>query len=127
MYIFLIYAIVLGFFWIKTLSSTVDGNTDSEIKIALQLKYSKIRHYKQYGLLYIITLFYLVSISMVSANYIPKNLSGEKGLTHAISLISSFPFWLQGLFIIALLLFIFMFIWPLINAIKHTKMKNQHD
>ncbi|WP_116964842.1 hypothetical protein [Fastidiosibacter lacustris] len=123
MVIFAIYAIVLAFFWIKTLISTTSSNNEQEVNNFLTLKHMKIRRYKLYGLLYIITLFYLVSISMISARFMPeekKSFSsvGEQ-LNHAWQIMLNFPWWLQLLFFIALIFFIGMFALPLINCVKN--------
>ena len=125
MILFLVYAIVLGFFWLKILASKISGNTDGQIKLALALKAAKIRAYKQYGLLYMITLFYLVSVSMVSAHYLPEHVAQKKGFQQAWQLMLNFPFWLQSLFFIALILLIVMFLLPLKNAIRHFRLQKQ--
>lgn len=126
MLIFVFYAILLGFFWVRTLVSTIDSENDEVVARFLEIKYLKIYRYKQYGLLYIIVLSYLVSISMVSARYIPADLvrpddfNGQ--MQQAWSLMIAFPEWLQGLFMLALFGLIWMVIFPSINAYKHYKM-----
>ena len=125
MIIFVIYAIVLAFFWIKTLTSNCASDDDHEISHFLEQKYLKIKRYKQYGLLYIVTLFYLVSVSMISARYMPKQKqvfeSTLSQLNHAWQVMLSFPGWLQLLFFIALMLFVGMFALPLANYVKDKK------
>jgi len=126
MIIFVLYAILLGFFWVKTLISTIESDNDEVVSRFLEIKYLKIYRYKQYGLLYIIVLSYLVSISMVSARYIPADLvrpeDFNRQMQQAWSLMLAFPEWLQGLFFIALLGLIWMIIFPSINAYKHYRM-----
>ncbi|WP_440617949.1 hypothetical protein [Cysteiniphilum sp. 6C5] len=122
MIVFVIYAVVLAFFWIKTLTSNCASDDDHEISDFLERKYLKIKRYKQYGLLYIVTLFYLVSVSMISARYMPieKQVfdSALSQLNHAWQVMLNFPWWLQLLFFIALVLFVGMFVLPLVNYLK---------
>lgn len=125
MIVFVIYAVVLAFLWIKTLTSSCASDDDHEISYFLEQKYLKIKRYKQYGLLYIVTLFYLVSVSMVSARYMPTEkqvfTSATSQLNHAWQVMLSFPWWLQLLFFIALVLFVGMFALPLANYLKDKK------
>ncbi|WP_192484223.1 MULTISPECIES: hypothetical protein [Cysteiniphilum] len=125
MIVFVIYAVVLAFLWIKTLTSSCASNDDHQISYFLEQKYLKIKRYKQYGLLYIVTLFYLVSVSMVSARYMPTEkqvfTSATSQLNNAWQVMLSFPWWLQLLFFIALVLFVGMFALPLANYLKDKK------
>ena len=125
MIIFVVYAVVLAFFWIKTLVSSCASDDDQQISHFLERKYLKIKRYKQYGLLYIVTLFYLVSISMVSAHYMPKQKqvfdSVADKLSYAWQLMLNFPWWLQLLFFIALVLSIGMIALPVSNFLKDKK------
>ncbi len=127
MIVFVIYAVVLAFFWIKTLISSCASDDDHQISYFLEQKYLKIKRYKQYGLLYIVTLFYLVSVSMVSARYMPTEkhvfTNTASQLNHAWQVMRSFPWWLQLLFFIALVLFVGMFALPLANYLKDKKRK----
>ncbi|WP_119342553.1 hypothetical protein [Facilibium subflavum] len=126
MILFLVYAVILAFFWMKTLLSTIHSDNDAKVSAFLALKYQKIRRYKQYGMLYIIELFYLISISMVSARFIPPNSTQTKpGLTHAWELMIAFPLWLQLLFFIALIGLLTMLILPAVNAYQHQKQQKQ--
>ncbi|MFZ9036273.1 MAG: hypothetical protein ACO2ZM_09205 [Francisellaceae bacterium] len=125
MLIFLIYAIVLAFFWIKTLISVPPFDEDDKIAAFLALKYRKIMRYKQFALLYICELVYLVVISMVSANYMPKAKVITKGTLDAflssINTLFHFPWWLQLLFYLALIGFIIMLFLPIIFAFSHRR------
>ncbi|WP_119329165.1 hypothetical protein [Cysteiniphilum halobium] len=125
MIVFAIYAVILAFFWIKTLTSRCASDDDYEINRFLEQKHLKIKRYKQYGLLYIVTLFYLVSVSMISARYMPTQKqvfeSTVSQLNHAWQVMLSFPWWLQVLFFIALVLFVGMFALPLANYVKDKK------
>lgn len=126
MIIFVIYALVLGFFWVKTLVSTIDTDNDEVVACFLEVKYLKIYRYKQYGLLYIIVLSYLISISMVSARYIPTDLvrpeTFSAQMQQSWALMVGFPEWLQGLFFIGLVGLIWMVAFPSIHAYKHHKL-----
>jgi membrane protein implicated in regulation of membrane protease activity len=124
--VFVVYAIALAFLWVRTLLSSTSSEQPEEIERFLQCKYLKIRRYKQYGLLYIVTLFYLVSISMVSARYMPieqERLPLADTLARAWQQMLGFPLWLQGLFFIGLLLFLAMLIWPIWHFYSDRKHK----
>ena len=132
MIIFLIYAIVLAVFWMKNLLSNLDSDSDDKIKRFLQFKYLKLHYYKQYALLYIVSLFYIVVISMISAKFMsPADFKMPDGwlaqINHAVHVMLKYPVWLQILFYIGFILILFTYIYPIVRFLKHKKIQQLID
>lgn len=122
MIIIVIYIAVLLFFWIRTTVMTPnDDATDAHVNAFLAWKYQKILCYKQYAFAYFLWWFYLLCVGYISSWFLPEQKPENVSWQQISATFLSLPWWVQGMFLIALIGLIGLIVIPAKNAKKHQR------